>query len=199
MNDIPLQLGPAASFRHDHPAVRDVNREHRARMTLGQRVADHVATLVGSWPFILVQSGALVAWMVVNVYLVVMEHEHPGFLKAWDPYPFILLNLVLSFQAAYTGPVVMMSQNRQTEKDRLVAQSDYEINQKAEEEIEVIMQHLEHQDRLLLDAIRRIESIRPAPADAELAAKVDRILQRMEENDRRVLELLEGNSRPPAP
>src|SRR5262249_30730186 len=114
---------------------------------------------VGSWPFIIIQSVMLLLWMALNVYLVVMERMHPGFLKAWDPYPFILLNLVLSFQAAYTGPVVMMSQNRQSEKDRLMAQHDFEINMKAEEEIKVILQHLAHQDDLILDAIRRLEAV----------------------------------------
>jgi uncharacterized membrane protein len=79
----------------------------------------------------------------------------PGFLKAWDPYPFIPLNLVLSFQAAYTGPVVMMSQAR------LSAQADNEVNKKAEEGVEVILKHLSHQDKLLLDAIVRIKSQNP--------------------------------------
>src|SRR5260370_1728008 len=77
--------------------------------------------------------------MAVNAYLMLMAATHPGYFKAWDPYPFILLNLVLSFQAAYTGPVVMMSQNRQSEKDRLLAQHDFELNMKAEDEIKVIL------------------------------------------------------------
>src|SRR5262245_58491505 len=105
------QLGPAARYTHDHPEVRNINVEHAERMTLGQRVADQVAAVVGSWPFIIVQSLLLFAWMTVNVYLAVREAMQPGYLHAWDPYPFILLNLVLSFQAAYTGPVVMMAQN----------------------------------------------------------------------------------------
>src|SRR5258708_10471022 len=98
----------------------------RETRTVGQRVADRVATAVGSWPFIIIQSFLLIVWMAVNAYLMLMATTHPSFFKAWDPYPFILLNLVLSFQAAYTGPVVMMSQNRQSERDRLAAESDYE-------------------------------------------------------------------------
>jgi uncharacterized membrane protein len=152
--------GPAAIYQHDHPPVRNVNAEHAEKMTFGQRVADKVAAVVGSWPFIIIQSILLLGWIVANVYLAVMIKMHPGFLKAWDPYPFILLNLMLSFQAAYTGPVVMMSQNRQADKDRLTAQHDFEVDQKAEREIEVIMEHLIHQDHLILDAIQRLETRR---------------------------------------
>lgn len=162
-------LGPAASYRHDHPEVRNVNVIARERMTSGQRVADRVAGIVGSWPFIIVQTALLALWMAVNVWLLAMAHARPGFLHAWDPYPFILLNLLLSFQAAYTGPVVMMSQNRQSSKDRLMAQVDYEVNQKAEEEIEVIMKHLAHQDRLLHDLARRIDALRDGRASGPAA------------------------------
>jgi uncharacterized membrane protein len=138
-------MGPAAHYQHDHPPVKNVNEVSRDSLRLGQRVADHIATVVGGWPFIIVQSCILVLWMTMNVYLALHFKD-----RAFDPYPFILLNLVLSFQAAYTGPIVMMSQNRQNEKDRLSAQSDYECNLKAEEEIRVIMDHLTHQDRILV-------------------------------------------------
>jgi uncharacterized membrane protein len=150
------RIGPAAEYRHDHPPVRNVNDMYAEKMTRGQKVADTVAAKVGSWPFIIIQSLLLVVWMAVNVYLAVMVGR-PGFLAVWDPYPFILLNLVLSFQAAYTGPVVMMSQNRQNEKDRLQAQHDFEINRKAEKEIEVLMRHLAYQDELILGMQERLE------------------------------------------
>ena len=189
MPDAPL--GPAALYEHEHPPVRNINVEHEARMSVGQRVADRVAAGVGSWPFIIVQSTLLVAWMALNVYLVVEEHRHPGFLIAWDPYPFILLNLVLSFQAAYTGPVVMMSQNRQSEKDRLMAEHDYEINQKAEEEIEVVMDHLAHQDRLILDAIARLEALQVTPPVREVVEQIAALMQRVDENDRRIMALID--------
>jgi Predicted membrane protein len=184
------QLGPAATYAHDHPPVRDVAAEDARQRSPGQRVADQVAALVGSWPFIIVQSVLLFGWIALNVYLIVYLRTHPGAWKAWDPYPFILLNLVLSFQAAYTGPVVMMSQNRQAQKDRLVSENDFEINRKAEEEIEVVMRHLAHQDRLLLDVIARLEALKTAPSVTELAGKMDEILRRMEANDRRVLSLV---------
>jgi uncharacterized membrane protein len=190
MPDTTLGLGPCAEYQHDHPPVRNVIVEHEEQMSLGQRIADRVALMVGSWTFILIQSGLFLVWVALNFYLVFTEIKHPGSLKAWDPYPFILLNLVLSFQAAYTGPVVMMSQNRQTEKDRLMAQHDYEINLKAEEELEVVMDHLEHQDRLILDAIARLESLQVTPPVRELADKLEEVLRRVERNDQRVLTLL---------
>jgi uncharacterized membrane protein len=183
MNDARHTQGPAAQYRHDHPPVKNVNEVVIQSMTLGQRVADRVAVSVGSWPFIIVQSILLCIWMVFNVYLVIRLRTQPGFLKAWDPYPFILLNLVLSFQAAYTGPVVMMSQNRQSEKDRLAAQNDYEINKKAEAEIEVILRHLVHQDRLILDATTRIEALQQTPDREGLAAKLDEVLTRMAQQE----------------
>ncbi len=188
--------GPAALYRHDHPPVRSVNEVVESSTSFGQRVADGVAAIVGSWPFIIVQSILLGLWLFMNVWLAYMMARHPGFLKAWDPYPFILLNLVLSFQAAYTGPVVMMSQNRQAHKDRLTAESDYQVNRKAEEEIEVIMKHLVHQDRLLLDAIARIENLKVAADDPPLAERIDHLLKRMDENDRK-LETLLARLNPP--
>ncbi|MGH2673933.1 MAG: DUF1003 domain-containing protein [Actinomycetota bacterium] len=104
-----------------------VNIRHLDRRTAGERVADLVAASVGSWPFIIVQSTLLVMWILANT--IVIGKWLSG--EPFDPYPFILLNLVLSFQAAYTGPVVMMSQNRQAAKDRDEAEHDYEVNQEA--------------------------------------------------------------------
>jgi uncharacterized membrane protein len=145
--------GPAALYKHDHPAVRNVNEMDHDKLRLGQRVADRVASVVGGWPFIITQTIILMFWIASNVYLLAHYRE-----KAFDPYPFILLNLVLSFQAAYTGPIVMMSQNRQNEKDRHAAQSDFECNLTAEEEIRVIMEHLVHQDAILTDIGARLEA-----------------------------------------
>lgn len=152
-------LGPAATFQHNH-TVKNINLEFEKEITVGQKVADRVAEVIGSWPFIITQSTLLVIWIIINVYLAYMMIHHPGYLKAWDPYPFILLNLALSLQAAYTGPIVMMSQNRQEYKDRLSAQHDYEINQKAEKEIEVIMKHLAHQDEILHEIIKQLDQLK---------------------------------------
>jgi len=104
-----------------------VHQDFEAEMTFGQHVADRVARFGGSWPFIGIFGGILVVWMAVNAWMLT---KHP-----FDPYPFILLNLVLSALAALQAPVIMMSQNRQAEKDRLHAQRDYEVNLMAEIEI----------------------------------------------------------------
>lgn len=101
----------------------------RHRPTLGNRIADQVAATMGSWPFIIIQSILLATWVALNVI---------GWIKHWDAYPFILLNLMLSFQAAYSAPIIMMSQNRQAELDRQEAKHDYEVNMKAELEIELL-------------------------------------------------------------
>ena len=197
MPETSLGLGPCANYKHDHPPVRNVIAEHEERLSSGQRIADRVALIVGSWTFILIQSGIFLIWIAINFYLVISEFRAPGSLKAWDPYPFILLNLVLSFQAAYTGPVVMMSQNRQSDKDRLMAQHDYEINLKAEEELEVVMDHLEHQDRLILEAIGRLEALQVTPPVREIADKLEDVLKRVELNDQRIVALLARLERTP--
>ena len=141
-------------YEHDHPPVRNVNDLHAEGLSFGQRAADGFATLIGSWRFIIVQSVLLVIWMVLNIVAWV---EH------WDPYPFILLNLVLSFQAAFAGPIIMMSQNRQTEKDRIAAQLDYEINVKAEEEIKVILERIEVTEGYILDLLTRSRNAEAQP------------------------------------
>ncbi len=106
---------------------RNLNEEEEERLTFGQRLADRVATFGGSWTFILLFGGFLLTWMGVNAILLAQ--------RAFDPYPFILLNLALSALAALQAPVIMMSQNRQSTKDRLQADLDYQINLKAELEV----------------------------------------------------------------
>jgi len=127
-------------FRHDHPPVQNVNKLLDAGTTFGQRAADGVARVMGSWRFVITQSLLLAAWTVLNVV---------AWVRHWDPYPFILMNLMLSLQAAYTAPVIMMSQNRQAERDRLEAHNDFLINQKTEEEVRAILEHLSAQDQAL--------------------------------------------------
>jgi uncharacterized membrane protein len=102
--------------------------------TTGQKIADAVASTMGSWNFIIIQSTILLAWIILNI---------TAWIRHWDPYPFILLNLALSFQAAYAAPFIMMSQNRQQDVDRKKAESDYQINIKAELEIELLHQKLD--------------------------------------------------------
>jgi uncharacterized membrane protein len=141
--------------RHTHPPKVVVPAEHfdLPPATRGQRMADVVARTVGSWRFILIQSGLIVVWITGNV----LTGSH-----AWDPYPFILLNLLLSFQAAYTAPAIMMSQNRQSELDRKHAESDYEVNVKAELEIELLHEKIDMlKDKkllLLTQAVKELSS-----------------------------------------
>jgi uncharacterized membrane protein len=127
-------------FRHRHVPVRNVNEILQQQQTYGQLAADWVARTVGSWRFIIGQSLLLTLWVILNI---------TGWILHWDPYPFILMNLVLSLQAAYTAPIIMMSQNRQALRDRLEAHNDYLLNQKAEEEIQAILAHLAAQDHAL--------------------------------------------------
>jgi uncharacterized membrane protein len=105
-----------------------------AQLTLGQKIADTVAANMGSWRFIIIQSVILLFWIILNV---------TAFIQKWDPYPFILLNLALSFQAAYAAPFIMMSQNRQSDIDRKKAENDYNVNIKAELEIELLHQKVD--------------------------------------------------------
>ncbi len=106
-----------------------------ANLTLGQRLADHIADFGGSWTFILTFLGIMFSWIGLNVWF----FANRGF----DPYPFILLNLVLSCLAALQAPVIMMSQNRQEERDRERAKQDYEVNLKAESEIRLLQQKID--------------------------------------------------------
>jgi uncharacterized membrane protein len=106
---------------------------HMEDRTFGQRVADSVAATMGSWTFIITQSVVLAVWITVNVI---------AWVSHWDPYPFILLNLALSFQAAYAAPFIMISQNRQAERDRRQADEDYRTNVEAEQRIEDLQRHL---------------------------------------------------------
>ena len=140
-------------FRHEHPPVRNVNEMVEERLTLGQRASDRVASVVGSWPFILIQTALLMLWAALNV---------TAWVKQWDPYPFILMNLFLSLQAAYTAPVIMMSQNRLALQDRLEAHNDFLVNQKAEEEIRAILDHLAAQDAALVHLHETLTSLREA-------------------------------------
>jgi uncharacterized membrane protein len=107
---------------------------HPPPRNYGEYLSDRIAAIVGSWRFILIQSALLITWLVLNVV---------GWVAHWDPYPFILLNLVLSFQAAFTAPVLMMAQNRQSAIDRQKAQLDYDVNLRAELDIEALHEKID--------------------------------------------------------
>lgn len=164
-------------FKHTHAPVRNVNEVIDEKLTFGQKVADKVASTMGSWRFIIIQSVILISWILLNSML-------PDKFQ-WDKYPFILLNLALSFQAGYAAPFIMISQNRQAEKDRLTAQNDYNTDCKGEEEIRHIMEHLDHQDELILQIVKRLEDqhqvmlARLAELDPEMARKMGTEVQPM--------------------
>ena len=112
--------------------------------TWGEKLADQVASGMGSWKFIVIQTLIVIVWMVLNVIGVVFQ---------WDPFPFILLNLLFSTQAAYAAPIIMMSQNRQSDRDRAQAKADYETNIRAKEEIEELQTRLARIEDEKLDQI----------------------------------------------
>jgi uncharacterized membrane protein len=119
---------------------------HAENSTLGERVADHVATFIGSWKFIIIQSVIFFVWVVVNTIWLLERYQ-------FDPYPFILFNLFMSAEAAYSSPLILMSQNRQTDRDREQAQHDYDTNVAAKEEIETILRELGRLEQQKLDKI----------------------------------------------
>src|ERR1700754_1841323 len=106
---------------------------HTTSLAFGQKLADSVANGMGSWRFIIIQTLIVAVWMILNVV---------AYIGHWDPYPYILLNLLFSTQAAYAAPIIMMAQNRQSERDRAQADADYLTNCEAKEEIEELQKRL---------------------------------------------------------
>lgn len=120
------------------------HQKHRQSLSFGAKLSDKVANGMGSWTFIIAQSVVVLCWMGLNII---------GIIQHWDPYPFILLNLLFSTQAAYAAPIIMMAQNRQTERDRHHAEADYETNKTAKKEIENLQIHLSRIEVEKLDKI----------------------------------------------
>jgi uncharacterized membrane protein len=120
------------------------HQKHKESMKYGDRLADSVANGMGSWSFIIWQSIIVLVWMILNVV---------GFVRHWDVYPFILLNLIFSTQAAYAAPIIMMSQNRQNHRDREQALHDYQTNIDAKKEIEELQLQL---SKIEIDKLDRI-------------------------------------------
>lgn len=131
----------------------DINKKgtwherHKAGLTFGQKIADKVATGMGSWKFIILQTVFVLLWMILNVI---------GLIYHWDPYPFILLNLLFSTQAAYAAPIIMMAQNRQNDRDRVQAMEDFRTNVEAKKEIEELQVRLKNIEIEKLDKILEI-------------------------------------------
>ena len=160
--------------QHDHPPVRDLNREVERRLAFPDRVADDFARLIGSWVFVLAQVGIMVVWVGLNAF---------NLIHRWDAYPFQFLNFILSLEAAIWVSVVLMALNRLTDRDRLRAQHDYELDVKSEEELKALMNHLMHQDEILLQIVNRLD-------------RGDREMKRLA---RRLEQAIEAGAEPPAP
>ena len=120
------------------------HKKHERGQSNADRLADKVASGMGSWRFIIIQTCFVLVWMTLNVV---------GLVRHWDVYPFILLNLLFSTQAAYAAPIIMMAQNRQADRDRVHAEEDYETNRKAKEEIEQLQKRLNEIEVQKLDKI----------------------------------------------
>lgn len=132
----------------------NIQDEIESELSFGQKIADNVAVFGGSWTFIISFFLFIVIWMIINVWLLAS--------KPFDPYPFILLNLILSCLAAIQAPIIMMSQNRQEQKDRQRAEHDYKINLKAELEIKILSEKI---DRLIVHQNKKLLEIQEVQAD----------------------------------
>jgi len=131
---------------HKHP----VNQAHYDEATLSERLADQLSGALGSWPFIIAQSSLMIVWVYFNVWGIFIAH--------WDPYPFILLNLVLSFQATYAGPIVLLAGNRQSQKDRITLEHAADESDKGEEHITRILTEIRKNTELTLQILRELEA-----------------------------------------
>lgn len=156
--DLLTTLGHQIHLTHDLVRLRSARNPNEViekEMTWGERLADHVATFGGSWTFIITFSVVLIIYSSINVWLDK---------KAWDPYPFILLNLFLSMLAAIQAPVIMMSQNRQDQKDRVRGELDFDVNRRAESEIQSLSRKLNLLDEKFddLSALLREKTTQPA-------------------------------------
>ena len=123
------------------------HKAHEETSSFGQKLSDKIASGMGSWKFIIWQSVIVIVWMILNII---------AFFQHWDPYPFILLNLIFSTQAAYAAPIIMMSQNRQNQRDRLQADNDYKTNLEAKEEIEALAIQINKLETEKLDVIIKL-------------------------------------------
>ena len=140
-------------------ATRNINREMDETLTFGQRIADRVASFGGSWTFIIIYLAALIVWMAFNTFVLV-HYGHGENGAQFDPYPYILLNLMLSMTAALQAPIIMMSQNRAAEKDRLAAEQDFKVNLKSELMLEELIRKQRMRDTQMDELNRTIAALK---------------------------------------
>jgi len=137
-------------YKHDHPPVCDAIELFEEELTFGQKAADLVAETVGSWKFIFLQTAVFGYWILMNA---------TGWHNGWDPYPFILMNLVLSLLASYAASIILISQNLQERRDRVESRQHCLINEKAEEEARVILDHLTAQNGALAAIYEKLQEL----------------------------------------
>ena len=135
-------------FRHNHPPVRELSEIDPGPSTYGEKFADWVYKNLGSWKFVLIQSILVAVWIILNA---------SAYMRPWDPYPFIFMNLIFSLQSAYTASLILMSQNRQ---DRLKAHNDYLMNLRAEEESKAVLDNFAAQNRALQEIYEELSAIK---------------------------------------
>lgn len=149
-----LESEVVAAISSNKILSENIEDELEEKLTFGQRIADHIAVFGGSWTFIISFFAFILVWMGINILVLAN--------KPFDPYPFILLNLILSCLAAIQAPIIMMSQNRQEHKDRIRSEHDYKINLKAELEIQLLNEKVDH---LMIHQNRRLMEIQQIQAD----------------------------------
>ena len=142
-------------------AARNINREMEAKATIGQRIADKVASFGGSWTFIIIYLSFLIAWMAFNTFVLFYYGRGENGAQ-FDPYPYILLNLMLSMTAALQAPIIMMSQNRAAEKDRLAAEQDFKVNLKSELMLEELIRKQRLRDAQMEELNRTLAELKRA-------------------------------------
>ncbi|MET3537174.1 DUF1003 domain-containing protein [Chryseobacterium limigenitum] len=148
-----IDLDVLDAIKNNSILSENIQNEIEAELTLGEKIADKVALFGGSWAFIIVFFSFILIWMMINIWFLT---------KSFDPFPFILLNLILSCLAAIQAPIIMMSQNRQEQKDRLRGEHDYKINLKAELEIKLLSEKIDH---LLVNQNKKLLEIQDVQTD----------------------------------
>jgi uncharacterized membrane protein len=153
-----------------HPISQRLHEER----TRGERLADTIADQIGSWRFLVIQTTAITLWIVINAI---------GLILRWDPYPFVLLSLLFSVQAAYLGPILLLSQNRSAQRDRIMAEHDYATNERAEQFTEALLSELlrNSQATLAIAGFHGIEMEAIVRHESQLAAKVDAVQEQLAE------------------
>ena len=146
----PTRKRAARRLAPDEPHLHPVNQIHHDEATYGEKLADTIAAGIGSWTFLIIQTCAVICWVVLNVI---------GLINHWDPFPFILLNLLFSVQAAYTGPVLLLAGNRQSQKDRLTLEHASSEADKADLQNVEILKAIEKNTEVTLQILRHVEAM----------------------------------------